>query len=234
MYESYHKWYSPSLSRDIEMLTFGHTGIPVIAFPTSMGRYFQNKDFGLIDSVHWFIERGYIKVYCIDGIDELSWYNKGVHPSVRSYNHRCYDNMLHTELVPRAKYETGFSKVATAGCSFGGYHAINYAFKHPENVSHAISMGGSLNIQDQMDGYYDDNFYFNHPPDFLPGSNDPHLWQMKIFLGTTDGDICKGSNIQISEILTSKNVAHWLDIRPWGGHDWPIWKEMFPHYVSLF
>lgn len=234
MHEAHHRWYSPSLSRDIEMLVFGYDGLPVIAFPTSMGRYYQNKDFGLIDSVRWFVDNGFIKVYCIDGIDEMSWYNKSVHPAVRAYNHTCYDNMLHRELVPRAKYETGRHKVAVAGCSFGGYHAANYAFKHPEDVSHLVSMSGSLNIKEQMDGYYDDNFYFNHPPDYLPGSQSPHLWEMKIFLGTTEQDACRWSNFEISGILNQKNIPHWLDVRPYGGHDWPIWKEMFPHYVSLF
>ncbi len=234
MREEHHRWYSESLSRDIDMLVFGDRGIPLITFPTSMGSHMENRDFKLVESVKWFIDEGLIKVYNIDSVDALSWYNKKVHPSVRAHNHTCYDNMLHNELVPRAIAETGVQKVATAGCSFGGYHAANYAFRHPERVSHMISMGGSFHIQDQMDGVYDDNFYFNHPPDFLPGNNAPELWDMKIFLGTTEGDGCKRSNIEMSNILNAKGIKHWLDIRPWGDHDWPIWREMFPHYVSLF
>ncbi|WP_229253850.1 hypothetical protein [Dyadobacter sp. NIV53] len=29
----YHKWYSPVLERDMELLVFGHSGIPVLFFP---------------------------------------------------------------------------------------------------------------------------------------------------------------------------------------------------------
>jgi len=233
MLEQYHKWFSPALGRDIEMMTYGDRGLPVVAFPTSLGKYYQNKDFGLIESVRWFVENGFVKIYCIDGFDEHCWYNRNVEPAVRAYNHVCYDNMLHHELIPAAKNETGFSKVAVAGCSFGGYHAANYAFKHAENVSHMIAMGAAFSIRDQVDGYFDDTIYFNNPPDFLPGTNHPELWNMKIFLGTTETDSCKDANLEMSNILQSKGISHWLDIRPYGGHDWPIWCEMFPHYLSL-
>ena len=54
------------------MLVFGHAGYPVILFPTSLGRYYQNKDFGLIDSVAHLLDTGKIKIYCPDGIDEQS------------------------------------------------------------------------------------------------------------------------------------------------------------------
>lgn len=50
MKEEYIKWYSLNLSRDIEMLVFGHSGYPIILFPTSMGSFHENKDMGLIES----------------------------------------------------------------------------------------------------------------------------------------------------------------------------------------
>lgn len=233
MKEEYYKWYSQSLSKEVEMLMIGEKGIPIILFPTSMGRYTENKDFKLTDAAGWYVEQGLVKFYCIESVDALSWYNKNVPPNVRAYNHTCYDKMLHEELVPHAKAETGFGKIGVAGCSFGGYHAANYAFRHPENVSHIFSMGGAFDIRNQLDGYYDDNVYFNNPPDYLPGSESPDLWKMKIILGTTEGDMCKASNLQLSHILKGKGIKHWLDVRPFGDHDWPIWREMFPHYLSM-
>ena len=56
MKESYYKWYSPNLSKDIEMLVYGHQGYPVVLFPSSMGRYYESKDFGLIESARWFVD----------------------------------------------------------------------------------------------------------------------------------------------------------------------------------
>lgn len=231
--ETYHKWYSQSLSREIEMLIYGHQGYPVILFPSSQGRYYEGKDFRLVQTAHWYVERGFIQIFCPDSVDALSWYNKAIHPADRVKNHIWYDQMLMHELVPSIRWNTAGGKVAVAGTSFGGYHAANFAFKHPELVSHMFSMSGAFDIKMFMDGYYDDNVYFNNPVDFLPGNNHPALWQMNIVLGTSEWDICLDANKHLSHLLNQKGINHWLDIRGWKEHDWPLWQEMFPHYLSL-
>lgn len=214
------------------MLVFGDRGYPVILFPTSQGRYYENKDFGLIDSAAWFVNEGLVKIYCIDSVDHLSWYNKAVHPAARVYNHGWYDKMLYDELLPWAAAETGVAKVCLAGCSFGGYHAANFAFRHPEKVGHMFSLSGAFDIRGQLDGFYNDDVYFNNPVDFMTGADHPELRNMNIILGTAEHDICRASNEQLASILHQRNIPHWLDMRPFASHDWPIWREMFPHYLS--
>ncbi|MBC7893630.1 MAG: esterase family protein [Sphingobacteriaceae bacterium] len=233
MEERYIRYYSHHLGRDNEMLTYGHWGHPVIIFPTTMGRFHEAKDFRLIESVYWHLTNGVAKVYCPDSIDKDSWYAKHLHPSVRILNHNLYDRFLAEELVPFIQKECNVEKVAVAGCSFGGFHAANFAFRHPELVSHVFAMGAAFDIRSFMDGYYDDNVYFNNPPDYLPNATNPALWQMKcIKLGTAEHDFCKSDNYRMSGILSRKNILHDLDDRPFGNHDWPIWREMFPAYLS--
>ena len=232
MQEEYKKWYSNNLSSDFELLVFGHSGYPVILFPTSMGRYYENKDFKMIDSIQWFIDEGKIKVYCVDSIDKQSWYNKEAHPTDRVKNHLWYDKAILEEVVGIARHETGYDKVITAGCSFGGYHAINFAFRHPWLVSHVFSMSGAFDMRSQLDGFYNEDVYFNNPVDYLVNESNPDLWNMKIILGTSDRDICRGENERLSKILSDKSIDHWLDIRHNADHDWPIWRSMFPDYLS--
>ncbi|HEY4064073.1 MAG TPA: alpha/beta hydrolase-fold protein [Puia sp.] len=231
--EEYHRWYSPAIGRDFEMLVFGHSGYPVLLFPTSQGSYYQNKDQGLIEASRWFLERGKVKIYCPDSLDAFSWYNKSISPSQRAWHHTLYDRLLLEEVLPRARHETGHDRVAVAGCSFGGYHAANFAFRHPGLTSYCFSMSGVFDIRSFVDGHYDDNVFFNNPVDFIPGAGDPGLWKMGIVLGTAERDICRGQNERMSRLLTDKHIEHWLDIRPDRDHDWPVWKEMFPHYLSL-
>jgi esterase/lipase superfamily enzyme len=226
------RWHSGHLGKDTEMLVIGHAGKPVLLFPTSMGRYFQNKDFGLTKSAQWFVEQGLFKLYCVDGIDLDSWYNKEIHPAHRIHNHMLYDRMLHEEIVPGILNETGHSRVIVGGCSFGGYHAMNYGFRHPERVEAVISMGGSFDIKPQLSGYYDDNAYFNNPVDFIPNANDPNLWNMRTILGTSEHDFCKGANENMAQVLRQKSLPVWLDVLPMYNHDWPAWCEMFPKYLS--
>ncbi len=232
MKEEYFKWQSPNLNGEVEMVVFGHSGYPVVLFPTSMGSYHENKDQGLIGAAKWYIENGLIQVYCPSSIDKESFYNKKIHPKQKIKNHIWYDKMLCHEIVEKIKDNTPMGKIAIAGCSFGGYHAANFAFRHPGYVSHLFSMSGAFDITGFMNGFHNEDVYFNSPEDFLYGLNDPELWKMDIVLGTSNWDICLDANLKMSKVLRDRNVEHWLDVRQNKKHDWPVWKEMFPHYLS--
>jgi esterase/lipase superfamily enzyme len=232
MKEEYFKWHSQWISRDFQMLVFGDRGFPVIVFPTTSGMYYEAKDFLLMESIRWYIEQGLVQVYCVDGMNDESWYNKSIHPADRVRTHNAYDNLILHDVVERVRWNTGAGRVAVAGCSFGGYQAANFAFRHPGYVSHMFSMSGAYDIRSFMQGYYDENTYYNNPVDYLPNLNDPNLWRMDIVLGAGEHDICRGDNEQLSGILHSKGVPHWLDIRAGQVHDWPLWRDMFPHYLS--
>lgn len=233
MTESYHNWYSPALGKGFEMLVFGESGFPLVLFPTSMGRYYENKDFQLIESASWFLDNGLVQIFCPDSIDSLSWYNKQVHPAVRVHNHIQYDHLLHKELVPSILEKTGYDRVALAGCSFGAYHAMNFGFRHPELVKYIFCMSGAFDIKGQLDGYYSDDVYFNNPVDFIPSANHPAFGDMHIILGTGEHDICLDANLKMAEILRNKHISHWLDVHSGANHDWPVWRSMFPHYLSM-
>jgi esterase/lipase superfamily enzyme len=233
MKENHIKFHSKELSMDFDVLVFGEEGHPIVLFPTSMGRYFENRDFGLIESAKWFIEQGYVKIYCPDGIDRLSWYNKNVHPQNRVHNHICYDRMLANELIPEILKDCNVEKVATAGCSFGGYHATNFAFKHPNMVDYVFNMSAAFDIKDQLDGYYNDDVYFNNPVDFIPDSWNEHYRDLMVFLGSGEIDACLDANIKMANMLGAKGIKNYLDVRKGAKHDWPVWKEMFPHYISF-
>lgn len=231
MHENHTKFYSHHLGHDVDVLIFGDRGYPLVVFPTTLGRYYEAKDFKLIESVRWFVEQGLVQIFCPDSVNNSSWYGK-VAPQERVKRHTRYDQFLHQEFMPQLRQKSETGKVIVAGCSFGGFSAANYAFRHPEDVSHLISMSGAFDIKSFMSGYYDDNVYFNNPVDFVPGATDPNIWKMKIILGTSEWDICLEYNQRFSKILSDKGIDHWLDVRGWEEHDWPLWREMFPLYLS--
>ena len=106
-----------------------------------------------------------------------------------------YENLIVNELIPYAKQKTGHEKTSVAGCSFGGYNALNLTFRHPRNISYCLSMSGAFDIKQFLDGYYDDNCYFNNPPDYIANINDEYileqLKQIGIVLGVGEIDACK-------------------------------------------
>jgi esterase/lipase superfamily enzyme len=114
---------------------------------------------------------------------------------------------------------------------------MNFSLKHPDLVTYCVSMSGSYDIHQFLDGYYDDDCYFNCPPDFLPNMSDEWFLsgyrRMNIVLGTADWDICLDQNINFSAILNARGIPHWLDV--WGDnskHDWPLWQRMAVKYFA--
>ena len=237
MKEEFIKWYTNYLSRDFEMMVYGHSGYPIILFTTSHGRFYEHKDFGLIDTVAGMLDEGLIKIFCPDSINQQGLYNKSIHPADRVKTQIAYENMIAGDVMKFAMDSTGFGKVALAGFSFGGYHAFNFAFKHPDKAGYLFSMSGAFDIKSFLDGYYDDNCYFNNPPDYLQGLNDENVLnkirQIGIVLGVAEIDGCKDENFRMSELLNSKGIKHWLDFRMGTEHDWPTWRDRFPQYISL-
>ena len=46
----YQKLFSSSLGQDMEFKVYGHYGQPIIAFPSSRGRFFDFENNGMIES----------------------------------------------------------------------------------------------------------------------------------------------------------------------------------------
>src|SRR5574340_908526 len=100
MNREYHRWHSPSLDRDMELLVFGHAGARVLVFPTSMGRFFQWEDMGMITALGEHLEKGWIQLFCVDSVDAESWYAKSRPPAERARRHVQYDRYLLSEVLP--------------------------------------------------------------------------------------------------------------------------------------
>jgi esterase/lipase superfamily enzyme len=235
MNERYVKWYTSWLSREFEMLVFGDKReLPLILFPTSGARYYENKDFGLIGALAWHFDNGKVTVYCPDGIDLESFYNERIHPADRMRTHNAYENVIVRDVFDLARRECDCDRVAVCGASLGAYHAANIAFRHPDAVGHLISFSGSFDISSFFDGYYDDNIYFNSPYEYLSNMPDPWKYNhMGIILGTGEWDNTCDESYRLSAILNSKGIKHCLDDGRWRGHDWNYWQDMLPYYLSV-
>ena len=168
MQRQYIKWYSPSLHREMELLAFGDRGFPVLVFPTSGGRFFEYEDRGMVNALRPKIDRGELQVICVDSVDQESWYNRSIHPADRLHRQNAFDAYLANEVAPFVRNRTSWPRMGTTGCSFGGYHAINFALRHPDLVTYAVSMSGAFDIPQRfLNGHYDDNAYL-HSPARLP------------------------------------------------------------------
>jgi esterase/lipase superfamily enzyme len=231
MRRDYIKWYSPSLHREMELLAFGEQGFPLVVFPTSGGRFFEYEDRGMVNALTPKIDRGELQVICVDTVDQESWYNQGARPEDRLHRQNAFDAYLVHELAPFVHQRTSWPQVAATGCSFGGYHAVNFALRHPDVVTYAVSMSGAFDIPRRfLNGFYNNDAYLNAPLDYLPGIADPwFLDRMRrnyYVLAVGNHDPLFDQNVKLAHEFGVKQIPHSLDVWEGFGHDWPWWQRM--------
>lgn len=236
MRRDYIKWYSPSLNRDMELLAFGERGFPIVVFPTSGGRFYEYEDRGMVDALRGKMEAGELQVICADSVDQESWYNRSAAPWDRLHRQNAFDAYLTLELTPFVRNRTSWPQIGATGCSFGGYHAVNFALRHPDLVTYAVSMSGAFDIPGRfLDGFYNDDAYFHAPLDYLPGLNDGMLDSVRrnyFVLAIGNQDPLFDQNVKLAHWLGVKRIPHIMDVWDGFGHDWPWWHGMAAKFFA--
>lgn len=234
MHREYHEWDSTRLGRSMELLVFGHAGMPVLVFPTSGGRFFEFEDRGMVAALASRIDAGHMQLVCVDSVDRESWYNRQVSPRRRIARHMEYEAYLLHEVLPFLREKNRDPRLLALGCSFGGYHAVNIALRHPNLFSGFFSMSGAFDLSAFLDGYYDEDCYFNLPTHYLPRLDDAWFLERmranEYVLATGWDDQCLAQNQQLDRILTEKGIPHQYHV--WdaaNSHDWPTWQRMVEH-----
>lgn len=236
MTRDYTTWRSQQLGRDMELLVFGHGGRPLIVFPTSMGSFFEYEDRGMVEALADKLDGGALQLFCVSTIDKDTFYADDVHPRQRIERYLAWERYLLDDVVAFIRHRNGSQTMGVTGCSFGAYHALTMALRHPDVFTSCITMGGAFDLKRFLNGYHDLDAYLLSPPDFLPGLSDPwfldRMRANKWVLVTGEQDICRQQTEQAAALLHDKGVPATLHV--WGHgsiHDWPEWIKMARAYV---
>src|SRR5215510_7605952 len=100
MKREYQRWYSQRLGLELGVVVYGHWGQPLLGFPTSAGEEWELEGQGMVDALSDFIEGCKVKLFTMNSINGLSFYNKSAHPFHRSYVQAVFDSYLQEEVVP--------------------------------------------------------------------------------------------------------------------------------------
>jgi esterase/lipase superfamily enzyme len=236
VHRSHHRWRSRHLNRDMDVLIFGHAGQPFIVFPTSMGSFYEFEDRGMVTAIADKIDAGAVQLFCATTVDTESFYARGLPPRVRIDRYLTYERFLMDEMLSFVRSANDADTLGVTGCSFGAYHALTMALRHPDRFTTCITMGGAFDITRFMDGYYDPDVYLLCPPHFLPQMGDP--WYLdryrrnKWVLVTGEEDGCKPDTEYAAKLLSDKGIP--VSCHVWGHgsiHDWPEWRKMAAAYI---
>jgi esterase/lipase superfamily enzyme len=239
MHREIHKWWSPNLNKDMEIVVYGHYGYALLMFPTAAADFLEYERFHLVDGISHYIDNGTVKAFSINSINNESWLNRSMHPAHKAIRHQQYNRYVTEEVVPFIHNHCKQNvPIVTTGASLGAFHSANTFFRRPDLFAGVIAMSGTYDLKSYSDGFYDDNCYFNSPVDYLPNLDDEwqlsRMRQSSIIISSGQGAYeDPASSRKISDILNSKGIEHWLDL--WGfdmTHDWPTWRQMLPYFLG--
>lgn len=242
MKREYHRWHSPHLGRDMELLVFGHAGAKVLAFPTRDGRFYEYENIGVVRSLEHKIDAGQLQLFCVDSIDHDSLYCFWKRPADRIRRHMQFEDYILGEVLPFIASVNHHPCTIAHGSSLGAYHAANLAFRHPHLFQKLSAFSGrydlTLNVEsfrDLFDGHYDENIYFHNPSHFLPNLDCAerlgHLRNMDIILTIGQDDPFLDNNLQLSRVLSGKGIRHALHVWDGRAHRASAWRKMAPLYI---
>jgi esterase/lipase superfamily enzyme len=231
MDREYVRRWSRALGREMELLRFGHAGQPVVAFPTSMGRFFQWEDFGLIGVLASRLAAGAVQVWCVDSVDEESWYSRERSPEARVERHLEYERYVVEEVLPDVP-----APPVLAGPSFGAFHAVLLCLRHPSRFQGWIALSGVFDNSRWLDGHTSEETYLTNPLAFVPGLTDErHLAPLRAMrpaiLATGSEDDNVRDSVKLAELLRTRDVDVQLDLWPGWQHDWSYWRRMLDTYL---
>ena len=238
MTEHYHKWYSQWINQDFEMLVFGEKGVPLILFPQLNTRYFDYKDFGVIESLRGLIEEGRIKVYCPDSYDAQSWSDNSIPPEERVAKYEQFEQTVIHDVIAFANYETEEEKIIFSGYGVGGYYALNIVLKYPDLAKGLLTIGGEFDVKNYLDDHFDELAYYNSPLDYLFGLNDEKYIskykKLKMILSSGITDDSFGQNKYIAQLLFEKGINHHFDVYPYKINTYDDCKQILNNNIHHF
>ena len=238
MHIEYHKWWSPNLNRHMELKVFGHSGKPILIFPSSGGSFYEYEDFGMINACADFINRGAVQFICVDSVDQEAFLNLNIAPAYAEQRHRQFEEYILQEVTPFIRNKTGYHKFFTSGCSMGGFHAINALLKQPDVFDGAISLSGVFAISSVF-RYNASELYYNSPVHYLGNINDERILNL---LRQSTIIVCVGQGRWEEDSIRDARDLQYLmgckgipaQFEYWGhdvDHDWPWWRIQMPYFL---
>jgi esterase/lipase superfamily enzyme len=224
------------------LVAYGGWGRPLLVFPSELGKRWDFEGTGMLDAVAPLVEAGRVKVYCVDGADAWSWRADDLPLEERARRHGDYERWIVEAVAPWIRDDSGGALDAiVCGCSFGAFHAANFALKRADLFPLALCMSGVYDVSVVGWGERGDAVYFNNPLDYVQHLHGDHLaWlrsrvSLLLVCGQGAWEDTTGaleSTKHFAALLAEKGIPHELDL--WGhdvAHDWPSWRAQIAHHL---
>ena len=243
MKREYHKWLSPALNREMELLVFGHAGPRMLVFPSRKQRFFEYEEHGMVHALRHPLIAGELQLVCVDGVDEESLYCFDKTPEQRIDRHLAYERYIIGEVLPFSAKLNPRTPLTAHGCSFGAYHAMTLALRYPEYFRRVLAFSGRYDLtlssgdfHTLFHGFYDDRLRAIMPSHFVPDlSRWKRLRQIRrvhFSLVVGEDDPFYDDNVGLAKAFAAQAIPHKLHAWVGNAHRFRYWRQMARVYVS--
>ena len=169
-------WYSPSLGREMPIVTYGHYGFALLLVPTAAAAYLEYERFQLIDTLKPWIEAGKVKVFSVNSMNTESWMNNEMLGEHKAIRHNQFNEYIYNEVIPFIRNSTSWdTQLIVSGASFGALHSMNLFLKRPDLINGVLAMSGVYDLTEYTKGFYDEQVYYNSPMHYMPNLTDHNI-----------------------------------------------------------
>lgn len=233
-------WFSPSLHKEMPIVTYGDYGFALLLVPTAAADYLEYERFQLMETLAPYINGGKVKVFSVNSINTESWLNKQIQGEHKAIRQNQFNEYIYNEVIPFIRKSTSWdTPIITCGASFGALHSMNLFLKRPDLINGVIAMSGVYNLMEYTDGFYDEQVYYNSPMHYIPNLADHTVLEQirrskNIHILTGSGEYeAPDAAKEFAGVLYNKGINYELDVwnHDWK-HDWPTWRAMLPAYLE--
>lgn len=233
-------WFSPSLQKEMPIVTYGDYGFALLLVPTAAADYLEYERFQLMETLAPYINGGKVKVFSVNSINTESWLNKQMQGEHKAIRQNQFNEYIYNEVIPFIRNSTSWdTPIITCGASFGALHSMNLFLKRPDLINGVIAMSGVYNLMEYTDGFYDEQVYYNSPIHYIPNLADHYVLEQirrsrNIHILTGSGEYeAPDAAKEFAGVLYNKCINYELDVwnHDWK-HDWPTWRAMLPAYLE--
>ena len=232
----------PATGGRLGLLAYGHYGRPLLVFPSEQGHCHDYEDNGMVAAVAWLLDAGRVKLYAADSLDAATWGDHSLPLEERARRHGAYEQWIVEQVVEFIAADSGGTReLLVTGCSFGAFHAANFALKRADLFPRALCLSGMYDAERLGWGDRGDGLYFNNPMAYVANLHGDHLaWlrgrvHLTLVCGQGQWEDTTGalaSTLAFGALLAGKAIPHEVDL--WGHdipHDWPSWRRQLAHHL---
>ena len=232
---------SAALGRQMNMMIYGHGGVPFLAFPTQDGMCRQFEDFGVIDQIRDHLDDGRIQLFVVDTIDTETWSDVNGDKVLRAQRQEQYFHYIVDQAVPIIR-EYNDQLPIVMGMSMGANHAAITFLRRPDLFRGMLALSGAYDTDIFFGGYMDPVLYDNAPERFLPNMPADHpyidLYNRKQIIFCVGQGAWEDDGVRtqryLQQVFEEKGIHAWCDF--WGydvNHDWPWWFKQLQYFLPI-